>query len=590
MAKAKETESAPKRRTKAAVVGEAEETKAPEEKTRKTAKLPASDTSGRTRRTRAPLDSTSETAQSEPQPEVKTRTRRTRVAESLLLPLPEAEPPSEKEPAPPPAAVVPDVIVTPPVSSPPPSSDSPSDLSSASPAESEITTSTGPSNDTTNDTTPPREVITVETPPAPEVYTPPKPKHSYGYLASLTLGDLRKIGKELGVTGETLLRKDDLIISVLKAQAESMNYKFGGGTLEILPEGFGFLRPKGMLPTDSDVYLSVSQIRRFGLRNGDVIWGLIRPPREQEHYEALLRVETVNFSDPEHSRRRAQFGQLTPIFPNTRMNLETWPKELATRLVDMFAPIGMGQRALIVSPPKAGKTTLLKRIAGAISFNCPDVILMALLIDERPEEVTDISRSVEGEVIASTFDRPADEHIRVANLALEKAKRLAEAKRDVVILLDSITRLARASNLTVPPSGRTLSGGLDPSGLYFPKRFFGAARNFEEGGSLTIIGTALTDTGSRMDDVIYEEFKGTGNMELHLSRKLAEQRIFPAIDITRSGTRREELLIADDELARLWVLRKRIVGVDEAGALNLILDKLRQTQTNRDFLMSIKLP
>ena len=255
----------------------------------------------------------------------------------------------------------------------------------------------------------------------------------------------------------------------------------------------------------------------------------------------------------------------------------------------MFAPIGLGQRALIVSPPKAGKTTLLKRIAKAISANSPDIILMALLIDERPEEVTDISRSIDGEVIASTFDRPADEHIRVANLAIEKAKRLVEAKRDVVILLDSITRLARASNLTVPPSGRTLSGGLDPSGLYFPKRFFGAARNFEEGGSLTIIGTALTDTGSRMDDVIYEEFKGTGNMELHLSRKLAEQRIFPAIDITRSGTRREELLIPEDELARLWALRKRIVGVDEAGALNLILDKLKQTKDNHEFLMSIKL-
>ncbi|MDR1048630.1 MAG: transcription termination factor Rho [Synergistaceae bacterium] len=423
-----------------------------------------------------------------------------------------------------------------------------------------------------------------------EFYVPPKPKHSYGYLAAQTLADLRRIAKDLNVSGATVLRKDDLVVSILKAQAESMNYKFGGGTLEILPEGFGFLRPKGMLPTDNDVYLSVSQIRRFGLRNGDVIWGLIRPPREQEHYEALLRVETVNFSDPEHSRRRAQFAHLTPIFPNMKINLEIGPKELATRLVDMFAPIGMGQRALIVSPPKAGKTTLLKRIAGAISTNCPDIILMALLIDERPEEVTDIARSVDGEVIASTFDRPADEHIRVANLALEKAKRLTEAKRDVVILLDSITRLARASNLTVPPSGRTLSGGLDPSGLYFPKRFFGAARNFEEGGSLTIIGTALTDTGSRMDDVIYEEFKGTGNMELHLSRKLAEQRIFPAIDITRSGTRREELLLPEDELARLWVLRKRIVGVDEAGALNLILDKLRQTQTNRDFLMSIKTP
>ena len=422
-----------------------------------------------------------------------------------------------------------------------------------------------------------------------EVLPHPKPKHTYAFLASQTILDLRKIGKEVNVPGLTTLNKDDLILSILRAQAESMNYRFGGGTLEILPEGFGFLRPKGMLPTDNDVYLSLSQIRRFGLRNGDVIWGLIRPPREQEHYEALLRVETVNFSDPEHSRRRPMFSHLTPIFPNKRINLESGQEEWATRLVDMFAPIGLGQRALIVSPPKAGKTTLLKRIAKAISANSPDIILMALLIDERPEEVTDISRSIEGEVIASTFDRPADEHIRVASLAIEKAKRLAEAKRDVVILLDSITRLARASNLTVPPSGRTLSGGLDPSGLYFPKRFFGAARNFEEGGSLTIIGTALTDTGSRMDDVIYEEFKGTGNMELHLSRKLAEQRIFPAIDITRSGTRREELLIPEEELKRLWVLRKRIVGVDEAGALSLILDKLKQTKDNHEFLMSIKL-
>ncbi len=417
----------------------------------------------------------------------------------------------------------------------------------------------------------------------------PKPKYTYAMLSMRNLTELKKLAKEFEVSLPVSIRKDDLIILILKAQAEKMNYRFGGGTLEILPENYGFLRPKGMLPTDSDVYLSSSQIRRFGLRNGDVIWGLIRPPRDQEHYEALLRVETVNFSDPEHSRKRAVFSQLTPIFPNSRLSLEYDPKDLATRLVDMFAPIGLGQRALLVSPPKAGKTTLLKRIAKAISANSPDVIIMALLIDERPEEVTDISRSIDGEVIASTFDRPADEHIRVANLALEKAKRLVEAKRDVVILLDSITRLARASNLTVPPSGRTLSGGLDPSGLYFPKRFFGAARNFEEGGSLTIIGTALTDTGSRMDDVIYEEFKGTGNMELHLSRKLADLRIFPAIDITKSGTRREELLIPEEELKRLWILRKRIAGVDEAGALNLILDKLKQTETNEEFLNAIKL-
>ena len=422
-----------------------------------------------------------------------------------------------------------------------------------------------------------------------EMIQHPKPKYTYAMLSARTLADLRKLAKDFEVNAPANMRKDDVIIAILKAQAESMNYRFGGGTLEILPENFGFLRPKGMLPTDSDVYLSSSQIRRFGLRNGDVIWGLIRPPRDQEHYEALLRVETVNFTDPEHSRNRPVFSQLTPIFPNVRLSLEYEPKDLATRLVDMFAPIGLGQRALIVSPPKAGKTTLLKRIARAIAASSPDIIIMALLIDERPEEVTDISRSIDGEVIASTFDRPSDEHIRVANLALEKAKRLVEAKRDVVILLDSITRLARASNLTVPPSGRTLSGGLDPSGLYFPKRFFGAARNFEEGGSLTIIGTALTDTGSRMDDVIYEEFKGTGNMELHLSRRLAEQRIFPAIDITKSGTRREELLMPEDDLKRLWILRKRIAGVDEAGALNLILDKLKQTETNAEFLSSIKL-
>ena len=418
----------------------------------------------------------------------------------------------------------------------------------------------------------------------------PKPKYTYAYLAEQSSSELKDLAREFEVENYLNLRKDDLIFAILKAQAESMNYRFGGGTLEILPEGgFGFLRPKGMLPTDSDVYLSASQIRRFGLRNGDVVWGLIRPPREpQEHYEALLRVETVNYSDPEESRRRPLFSNLTPIFPNKRIDLSSATRDLSTRLVDMFAPIGLGQRALIVSPPKAGKTTLLKNIARAITENSQDIILMALLIDERPEEVTDISRSIDGEVIASTFDRPSDEHIRVANLALEKAKRLAEAKRDVVILLDSITRLARASNLTVPPSGRTLTGGLDPSGLYFPKRFFGAARNFEEGGSLTIIGTALIDTGSRMDDVIYEEFKGTGNMELHLSRQLSEQRIFPAIDIIRSGTRREDLLIEPEDLSRLWVLRKRLAAMDPASALSLIVERIKKTNNNHDFLKLIK--
>ncbi len=417
----------------------------------------------------------------------------------------------------------------------------------------------------------------------------PRPKYSYSKLEPRVLADLRKIAKDMGVSGFSSLRKDDLIIAILKAQADAMNFRFGGGTLEVLTEGYGFLRPKGLLPSDNDVYVSSSQIRRFGLRNGDVIWGFVRPPKDQEHYEALLRVEMVNFSDPEAARKRPQFGALTPVFPDEKLTLETDPKEISTRLVDLFSPIGKGQRALVVSPPKAGKTTLIKRIANSITQNYPDIILMVLLVDERPEEVTDMARSVDGEIIASTFDRPADEHIRVANLALEKAKRLVEVGKDVVLLLDSITRLARASNLVVPPSGRTLSGGMDPAALYFPKRFFGAARNIEEGGSLTIIGTALVDTGSRMDDVIYEEFKGTGNMELHLSRKLAEQRIFPAIDITKSGTRREELLFSEEDLGKLWLLRRRIVSVDESAALSLIIDKLKQSATNREFFMSIKL-
>ncbi|MBP8675003.1 transcription termination factor Rho [Acetomicrobium sp.] len=404
-----------------------------------------------------------------------------------------------------------------------------------------------------------------------------------------TIQELRQIAKEISVPSVTTLRrKDDLVVAILARQADKLGLRFSGGTLEILPEGYGFLRHAGLLPSDQDIYVSASQIRRFDLRNGDVVWGLVRPPKDQEHYDALLRVEMVNFSDPEMSRQRPYFERLTPIFPNERLKLETRPEILSTRLIDLFAPIGKGQRALIVSPPKAGKTTLLKEIANAITVNNPEVILMVLLIDERPEEVTDMQRSVDGEIIASTFDRPAEEHIRVANLAIEKAKRLVETGRDVALLLDSITRLARASNLVVPPSGRTLSGGMDPVALYFPKRFFGAARNIEEGGSLTIAGTALIDTGSRMDDVIYEEFKGTGNMEIHLSRKLAEQRIFPAMDLLRSGTRREELLLSEEELTKIWTLRRRIANLDEADVLNLILEKLRQTSSNKEFLMTIK--
>lgn len=414
------------------------------------------------------------------------------------------------------------------------------------------------------------------------------PKLGFNQLAGQTLAELRKIAKELGVTSITTRRKDDLINDILKIQAEALGYRFNGGTLECMQEGYGFLRPSGLLPSNNDIYVSASQIRRFGLRNGDVVWGIIRPPKEQEHYEALLRVENVNFTDPEAARHRPHFEALTPIFPTEKLELETDRKQIATRIVDIFAPIGKGQRALIVSPPKAGKTTLLKNLAHSITTNHPEVILMVLLIDERPEEVTDMARSVDGEIIASTFDRPAEEHLRVAGLALEKAKRLVEVSKDVVLLLDSITRLARASNLIVPPSGRTLSGGMDPAALYFPKKFFGAARNIENGGSLTIIGTSLVETGSRMDDVIYEEFKGTGNMEVHLSRKIAELRIFPALDITKSGTRKEELMVPDADLQRIWSLRRKIANMDEAEVLNLILDKLRNTPTNRDFLATIK--
>lgn len=448
-------------------------------------------------------------------------------------------------------------------------------------------------NTTENDVMGPQEIVEPSSPPV-VVAEPTEqkmtlaPRLVFGQLAAMSIMELRKVAKELGVASPTTLRKDDLIVSALGAQAVQMGFRFGGGTLECLPEGYGFLRPSGLLPSNNDIYVSASQIRRFGLRNGDVVWGMVRPPRDPEHYEALIRVETVNFSDPEEARKRPHFESLIPIFPDEKISLETERKRLSTRLVDLFVPIGKGQRALIVSPPKAGKTTLLKHLANAITSNHPEIIMMVLLIDERPEEVTDMSRSVDGEIIASTFDRPAEEHMRVASLSLEKAKRLVEVGKDVVLLLDSITRLARASNLIVPPSGRTLSGGMDPAALYFPKKFFGAARNIENGGSLTIIGTSLVETGSRMDDVIYEEFKGTGNMEIHLSRKISEQRIFPAIDITRSGTRREDLLMQDEELQRLWALRRKIANMDEAEVLALIIDKIKSTETNKDFLATIK--
>ncbi len=409
-------------------------------------------------------------------------------------------------------------------------------------------------------------------------------------LESKTLVELQEMARSMGVTGYTRLKKYDLIMRLLKADTEAQGLIFGGGTLEIIQDGIGFLRAdKRMNPGPDDVYISQSQIRRFGLRTGDFVVGQVRPPKESEKYYGLLKVEAVNGLDPEEAKKRPKFEELTPIFPNQQLVLETQPSILATRLIDMIAPIGRGQRGLIVSPPKAGKTTILKQIANGITANFSDVYLMVLLIGERPEEVTDMDRSVEAEVLSSTFDEPVQSHVRVAEMGLERAKRLVEAERDVVILLDSITRLTRAYNLTVPASGRTLSGGIDPAALYPPKHFFGAARKIEEGGSLTIIATCLVDTGSRMDDVIYEEFKGTGNMELHLDRRLAERRIFPALDIVRSGTRREELLLPPDTLNRVWTLRRMIDMLRQTGEdpLEPVLERLRRTRNNKVFLETL---
>jgi len=406
-------------------------------------------------------------------------------------------------------------------------------------------------------------------------------------LEERTLSELREVAKEQNISGFSRLKKPDLILRILRAQAEGQGLIFGGGVLEIVQDGIGFLRSDHLLPGPDDVYVSQSQIRRFGLRTGDMVIGQVRPPKETEKYYGLLRVEAVNGLDPEAAKRRPHFEQLTPIFPLQQLKLETKPNVMATRLIDMLAPIGRGQRGLIVSPPKAGKTTVLKQIANGITTNYRDVHLMVALIGERPEEVTDMDRSVEAEVVSSTFDDPVQDHVRVAEMALERAKRLVEGGRDVVILLDSITRLSRAYNLIVPPSGRTLSGGLDPAALYPPKRFFGGARNIEEGGSLTIIATALIDTGSRMDDVIYEEFKGTGNMELHLNRKLAERRIFPAFDIERSGTRREELLIPPETLSKIWTLRRMIDAIGGNEALQPVIERMSKVPTNELFLNTL---
>ena len=404
-------------------------------------------------------------------------------------------------------------------------------------------------------------------------------------LEDLTLDGLRELARSMEITGYTRLKKYDLIMRLLRANAEQQGYIFGGGILDVVQDGIGFLRSEHLLPGPDDVYVSQSQIRRFGLRTGDLVAGQVRPPKETEKYFGLLKVEAVNGLDPEEAKRRPHFEKMVPIFPDEQILLETKPSLLATRLIDLLSPIGRGQRGLIVSPPKAGKTTILKRIANGMSANYEDLHLMVVLIGERPEEVTDMDRSVDAEVISSTFDEPVQNHVRVAEMALERAKRLVEGHRDVVILLDSITRLTRAYNLTVPPSGRTLSGGIDPAALYPPKHFFGAARNIEEGGSLTIIATCLVDTGSRMDDVIYEEFKGTGNMELHLNRRLAERRIFPAIDIERSSTRAEEKQMDAETLAKVYTLRRMIDAIGGGNeAILPILERLSRTRTNEEFL------
>ena len=403
------------------------------------------------------------------------------------------------------------------------------------------------------------------------------------------INELTAIAKGLNIEGASSLRKQDLIFAILNAQTEKNGMIFGEGVLETLPDGFGFLRAPdyNYLPGPDDIYVSPSQIRRFNLHTGDTVSGQIRPPKEGERYFALLKVETVNYEPPEVARDKILFDNLTPLYPQEKLKLETAPDNMSMRVMELIAPIGKGQRGLIVAPPRTGKTMLIQNIANSIAVNHPEVFLIVLLIDERPEEVTDMQRSVNGEVISSTFDEPASRHIQVAEMVIEKAKRLVEHKRDVVILLDSITRLARAYNTVIPPSGKILSGGVDSNALHKPKRFFGAARNIEEGGSLTIIATALVDTGSKMDEVIFEEFKGTGNMELHLDRKLVEKRTFPAIDMNKSGTRKEELLIDKASLNRIWILRKVLHPMNVVDSMEFLLEKLAETKGNQAFLDSM---
>jgi len=408
-------------------------------------------------------------------------------------------------------------------------------------------------------------------------------------LKAKKIAELASIGKGFSIESAANMRRQDLIFAILQAQTEKNGYVYGEGVLETLPDGFGFLRAPdyNYLPGPDDIYVSPSQIRRFGLRTGDIISGQIRPPKEGERYFALLKVEKINYEDPERARDKILFDNLTPLYPNQRIQLEHQPDEYTTRFVDLLDPIGMGQRGLIVAAPRTGKTMMLQNIAKAIAHNYEDIVLIVLLIDERPEEVTDMQRSVVGEVVSSTFDEPATRHVQVAEMVIEKAKRLVEHGKDVVILLDSITRLARAYNTVVPPSGKILSGGVDSNALHKPKKFFGAARNIEDGGSLTIIATALIDTGSRMDEVIFEEFKGTGNMEINLDRRLMDKRVFPAVDINKSGTRKEELLIPKEDLNRIWILRKVLSQLSVVEAMEFLLDKLHGTKNNKEFLESM---
>ena len=408
-------------------------------------------------------------------------------------------------------------------------------------------------------------------------------------LKDLNIQTLNRVAKELGIPGATGLRKQELIFQILKAQTERSGLIFSEGVLETLPDGFGFLRAPeyNYLPGPDDIYVSPSQIRKFDLRTGDTVSGQVRPPKEGERYFALIKVEAINLEHSDVARERTFFENLTPLYPDNQAQLETTQENLTGRVMDLLTPLGRGQRGLIVSPPRAGKTMILQSIANSLAVNHPEIVLIVLLIDERPEEVTDMQRSIRGEVISSTFDEPASRHIQVAEMVLEKAKRLVEHGKDVVILLDSVTRLARAYNAVVPPSGKVLSGGVDSNALQRPKRFFGAARNIEEGGSLTIMATALIDTGSRMDDVIFEEFKGTGNMELVLDRRLVDKRIFPSIDINRSGTRKEELLMGKDELNRVWVLRKVLNRLSVTESMELLLEKLGKTKSNEDFLKAM---